>query len=201
MNKKKKQKTDETILTIKDEITEQVEVESEATDIENADVKDEELDPQTEIEILSAELKHSQSLADENLDGWQRSRAEFANYKKRIERDAETSRARISGEIILRFLDPFDDLERALQEKPAENDISRWMEGIQLIYQKYLSILEVENVTTIPAKGLPFDPTLHEALTYEECEDVEEGIVIDIFQPGYRIGERIIRPARVRVAK
>jgi molecular chaperone GrpE len=150
---------------------------------------------------LREDLEEMKRQADENLDGWQRSRAEFANYKKRIEREKEESRARITGEILLQYLGVMDDFERALKDKPDDPEVASWADGIDLIYRKMQAILEAEGIELIPAEGEAFDPTIHEAISQEESEDHDEGQVVDVIQKGYKIGDRILRPALVRVAK
>jgi molecular chaperone GrpE len=157
-------------------------------------VEIEELDEINELEKLRAE-------ADEYLDGWQRARAEFVNYKKRVDREQAEARIRITGEIFTRYLDIVDDLERALKERPSEGEGAVWSEGIELIYKKFMGMLEAEGVEVIPAEGQEFDPNFHEAVTHDESEDHEEGFVIEVLQPGYIVGERVLRPAMVRVAK
>ncbi len=139
--------------------------------------------------------------ADEYLDGWQRARAEFANYKKRVEREQQDAHARAAADVLVRFLSVLDDLDRALRDRPKEGDAAAWAEGIDLIYRKLQVLLEAEGVETIPAQGATFDPTIHEAVTHETSENHREGQVIDVIQQGYRLGERVLRPALVRVAK
>lgn len=164
------------------------------------DVEDEAIAEES-LDTLKSELEELRSEASEYLDGWQRARAEFANYKKRIEREQEEARERIAGEIIARYLGVFDDLERALQDQPTEGDGKVWSEGIKLIHQKLKSILESEGIEIVPAEGEPFDPNIHEAISYEESDDHENGQVIAVVQQGYKLGDRLIRPAIVRVAK
>jgi molecular chaperone GrpE len=182
--------------------TEISEPESQA-DIAAEEIEDlvDEATAEESLDRLKAELEELRSEANEYLDGWQRARAEFANYKKRIEREQEEARERIAGEIIARYLGVFDDLERALQERPTEGDGKVWSDGIKLIHQKLKSILESEGVEIVLAEGEPFDPTLHEAISYEESDDHEDGQVIAVVQQGYKLGDRLIRPAIVRVAK
>jgi molecular chaperone GrpE len=139
--------------------------------------------------------------AAEYLDGWQRARAEFANYKKRVEREQEEARARISGELLVHYLGVMDDMERALKDRPLEGDAGSWAEGIEMIYRKLRALLEAEGVEIISADGAIFDPNLHEAVTHEESPDHEAGDIIEVIRQGYRIGERILRPSQVRVAK
>ncbi|HJX40310.1 MAG TPA: nucleotide exchange factor GrpE [Anaerolineales bacterium] len=150
---------------------------------------------------LTAEMERIRSERQEFLDGWQRARAEFANYRKRVEREQEEARSRIAGETLVRVLAIIDDLDRALRDRPAEGEAAAWAEGIELIYRKFQALLEAEGVQLIQAEGQAFDPSLHEALSHEESEAHAEGQVIEVVQRGYRIGDRVLRPALVRVAK
>jgi len=150
---------------------------------------------------LQEELQAARKQADENLDGWQRALAEFANYKKRIDREREEERSRIAGEIILHYLCILDDFERALKERPQDHEMTSWAEGIDLIYRKLKNILETEGVEVIPTEGEIFNPTYHEALSQEESCDHHEGEIIEVIQQGYKIGDRVLRPALVRIAK
>jgi molecular chaperone GrpE len=153
-----------------------------------------------EQEALHAlrQLAEAQSKVSEYKDGWARSQAEFQNYKKRIERDNELTYASMKGDIIKKVLPALDDLERALQNRSDED---AWANGIELIARKLQNILESEGVKRIEAKGAAFDPNFHEAITHEPSEEVESGHVIDVVQNGYMLGERVIRPALVRVAQ
>lgn len=146
-------------------------------------------------------IERLQTEAEEYLDGWQRARAEFANYKRRIERERENARAQIAGEVITRYLGIMDDLERALAKAPETEACEEWVAGVKLIYTKFRSILEAEGVETIEEEGLRFDPNIHEAISYEESDDHTEGSVIEVTQRGYKLGDRVLRPAMVRVAK
>ncbi len=151
-----------------------------------------------EREALIDQLKEAEAKIAEYKDGWARSQAEFQNYKKRIERDNELMYAGMKGDIIKKVLPALDDLERALQNRPADD---AWASGIELIARKLQTILDGEGVKRIEAKGEAFDPNFHEAISHEPNEDVESGHVIDVVQNGYMLGERVIRPALVRVAQ
>jgi len=154
--------------------------------------------PNAEVEALKSQLAEAESKASEYKDGWARSQAEFQNYKKRIERDNELTYASMKGDIVKKVLPVLDDLELALQNRPADN---AWANGIELIARKLQNILESEGVKRIEAKGLAFDPNFHDAITNEPSEEVESGHVIDVVRNGYMLGERVIRPASVRVAQ
>ena len=152
-----------------------------------------------EMEALMKRLEEAEAKVAEHLDGWQRSQADFINYKNRVQRDQELMKSVMKGDIIKKFLPVLDDLERALQNRPSDSD--SWMSGIELIRKKLQSILESEGVTRIDAEGQPFDPNFHEAISHEPSDSAESGHVIAVVQNGYMIGERVIRPAMVRVAQ
>jgi molecular chaperone GrpE len=161
----------------------------------------EELDSVVAPQPIQSELESIQAQADEYLDGWQRARAEFANYKRRIEREQSEARDRIAGNTLVRFLGVMDDLERALKDRPSDGEAASWSEGIELIYRKLSALVIAEGVEEILADGTSFDPVLHEALSHEESDNHAEGQVIEVVQRGYRMGDRVLRPALVRVAK
>ena len=152
-----------------------------------------------EIEALMKRLEEAEAKVAEHLDGWQRSQADFINYKSRVQRDQELMKSVMKGDIIKKFLPVLDDLERALQNRPA--DSGSWIGGIELIHKKLQSILESEGVTRIEAEGQLFDPNYHEAISHEPNETVESGHVIAVVQSGYMLSDRVIRPALVRVAQ
>lgn len=147
------------------------------------------------------ELDDMRQKVDEFSDGWQRERAEFANYRKRIERDRETERQNSKIDIIKKYLAVNDDFERAMKNIPQESVQAAWLEGLQLINQKLKTLLDGEGITAIPAENKAFDPVLHEAISHEDNPDFESGQIIEVVQKGYAIGDRVIRPALVRVAK
>jgi molecular chaperone GrpE len=151
-----------------------------------------------ERQTLIEQLKEAEAKMVEYKDGWARSQAEFQNYKKRLERDNEMMYASMKGDIIKKVLPALDDLERALQNRPAED---AWANGIELIARKLQNLLDGEGLKRIEAKGTAFDPNFHEAISHEPSDEVESGHVIEVVQNGYTLGERVIRPALVRVAQ
>ncbi len=161
--------------------------------------------PVDESDALRGEVEAAKAQAAEYLDGWQRARAEFANYKRRVEKEQSEAYQNATARVIARFLDIYDDFERAMQEKPADPADpaarDRWVAGVELIQRKLQSILDLEGVERIPAEGQTFDPQLHEAITQEASDTHEPGKVIGVVRQGYRIGDRVIRPAMVRVAQ
>ena len=159
--------------------------------------------PEEEISQLRCELEKALARANEYLTGWQRERAEFINYKKRMEREQSQGGQNAFGNAIRRYLDIADDLARALKDKnrPMKDNGVIWAEGIDLIHRKMIAAFEADGVKIIETEGKFFDPNLHEAISHEDSPDHESGQIIDVVQPGYSLGERVIRPARVRVAR
>ena len=154
-----------------------------------------------EIEQLKNQLAELEKEAADNLNGWQRERADFANYKKRIERDHAQFKQDITGAIIKKYLVVLDDLELAMKDKPNGGHGEAWATGIELIARKLLSIIEAEGVERIWQNRVPFDHTIHEAISSEKNTDFESGDVIEVTRQGYKLGDRVLRPAMVRVAK
>ncbi|MEE8356132.1 MAG: nucleotide exchange factor GrpE [Anaerolineales bacterium] len=153
-----------------------------------------------QVAALQVSLDEIKIKAEEYLDGWQRARAEFANYKKRILRDHTEIHQSARGEVIKLYLDIADDLDRALQEKPADGEGETWADGIEIIFQKLYTRLELEGIKPMNPLGEEFDPNIHEALMKEESDEYESGQIIEVMQEGYWIGDKVLRPALVRVA-
>jgi molecular chaperone GrpE len=169
--------------------------------IETQEVTEAISEEQETISALQNELAEAQAKANEYLDGWQRARADFTNYKKRIERDQAQTYQNAAGNTHKRYLGIVDDLERALNNRPQDGEGAAWAEGIELIYRKMLSTLESEGILRMDAEGMPFDPTLHEAIMSEESDQHESGQIIEVLQQGYMFGDKVLRPAVVRVAR
>ncbi len=154
-----------------------------------------------EHEALKQEAEQLKAKAAEYFDGWQRERADFTNYKKRVERDQAQARDLLTANVIKKYLVVMDDLERALRNNPTSGEGAVWAQGIELIYRKLQGILEAEGIQRMPAELQVFDPTMHEAILQEENPAFESGQIIEVFQQGYTLGDRVIRPALVRVAR
>lgn len=158
-----------------------------------------ELDPEA-VAILQQELEEALQKQEEYLGGWQRSQADFSNYKKRVEREQAESYHRAAGRAAGRSLDILDDLGLALKDRPTEGDGASWAEGIDLVYRKILGFLESDGIKPMDAEGAQFDPNFHEAITTEDNEDYQSGQIIEVLQVGFIQNDKVIRPARVRVA-
>ena len=143
------------------------------------------------------ELAEAQQKADEYLASWQRAQADFINYKRRVEQERQEFSRTASAGVILSLLPVLDDLERALEAMPtAKGGKQGWAEGIRLVARNFRAALEAQGVTEIKALGEPFDPNFHEALRQDRGQ---EGMVIEEYQRGYLLGERVLRPAKVAV--
>ena len=187
---------------IKEKPEDIIEAEAAEKDEESKNAKDENVTiPLKDYADQLEELDDLRQKVDEFSDGWQRERAEFSNYRKRIERDREMEKQNSKIDVIKKYLALHDDFERALKNIPQESVQGSWMEGLKLIEQKMKNLLDGEGIAAIPAENIAFDPNLHEAITHEENPDFESGQIIEVVQQGYTIGDRVIRPALVRVAK
>lgn len=150
-----------------------------------------------DIESLKKALEEERAKASEYLASWQRVQADFSNFKKRAEKEKEEVTKFANAELVASLLPVIDDLERALESAGKLAGLT-WVEGIRLIYRKFLGILEAHGLCAIEAVGKDFDPSLHEAVLYEEAE---EGKVLAELQRGYKFHDRVIRPAMVKVGK
>src|SRR5438874_709243 len=150
----------------------------------------------TEVE---RELEAVRSDADEKERSWQRTAADFANFRRRTEEERGVMAQLSNAVLISKLLSVLDDFDRALASVP-EDAHEGWVDGIRLVERKLRTVLEGEGVTPIEAVGQPFDPNLHEAVVHEETSEYPDNLVIDEVQRGYRLGDRVLRPALVRVA-
>jgi molecular chaperone GrpE len=157
--------------------------------------------PVGKLEKLETELEEAKAQAAEYLDGWQRAQAEFSNYKKRQEAERVQTMTLANMAVLHKILPVVDDFERALATMPDDLRQLTWCEGVFLIKAKLDALLDSEGVKLIETEGQEFDPVYHEAVTYEEAPGYEEGQIIGVVQRGYMLGERVLRPAMVRVAK
>lgn len=161
--------------------------------------------PQEELELpeganLLQLLIEAQMEAKTNEDGWQRARAEFANYKKRNERERRDLFQRAALDTLRSLLPIIDDFDRAFESVPGEISDDPWIGGVAMIQRKFSTLLERYEVEAIDPTGGPFDPNLHQAIGAEDSDEVESGHVIETLQKGYRAGEHNLRLALVKVA-
>ena len=149
---------------------------------------------------VEEQLAAAQAEAEDYKDRWMRGQAEFANARKRMEKQRLDAYSNATANVMTKLLPIVDDFERAMENLPAEISENSWLEGIHLVQRKLMSTLDSFNVTPIEAVGEPFDPNLHEAITQEPMDEFESGSVCRVLQTGYKIGDRVIRPSLVVVA-
>jgi len=149
-----------------------------------------------EPESMEEALAEAKQKVEEYLANWQRTQADFVNYKRRNEQERQEFGKFANSQLILSLLPVLDDLERAFESATPQVARLKWVEGIRLIDRKLRAALEAHGVSQIKALGEPFDPNLHEAAMHSKGE---EGIVVQELQKGYMLHDRVIRPSRVVV--
>ena len=150
---------------------------------------------------LERQLEEARQAAEEAKAGWQRAQADFTNYKRRTEQERVASGNRASDSLLLKVVALADDFDLAIEHVPADATGSAWMEGIGAIDRKLRQILEAAGVKPMNTEGQPFDPHEQQAISYEDTADVPDGTVVKELQRGYYIGDRVLRPAFVAVAR
>jgi molecular chaperone GrpE len=153
--------------------------------------------PVTSLEAKVAELE---AAAAEAKDRHLRLAADFDNYKRRSRQEQFETIQHASAELIARLLPGLDDLHKALDHKPAGID-EAWVKGLELSVRKLEEALAAQGLEAIPAVGRPFDPKFHEAIGHEESAEHPEDTVVQELRRGYRIRDRVVRPALVKVAR
>ena len=154
----------------------------------------------SEMEELRNQLIAAEQEAAENKQGWLRTAADFQNYKRRTEQDREAMFGLANDALLSKLLTIADDFDRAIEHMPPELADVGWVGGIAAIDRKLRLLLDSEGLTPIEAVGKPFDPHEHEAVKQETTTAVPDGTVTQELQRGYRIRDRVLRPAMVVVA-
>jgi molecular chaperone GrpE len=149
-------------------------------------------EPEAEVERLKEELRHEHETLLRAL-------ADFDNYRRRVERDRASAARSGKRDVILSLLEVLDGFDRALNH--IDDAPSSVAQGVQAIHRNLLGVLERHGVTRFDSLGEPFDPRFHDAIGTVDSDEVESGTVADEFQRGYRWGDEVLRPARVRVAQ
>ena len=144
-----------------------------------------------------AELQQEKAALQDRL---LRLAAEFENYRKRIDRDRRDQADAAVASAVEELLPIIDNLERAL-EAPIGSDAEVYRRGVELIHRQMTDLLRKRGVTPIESVGAEFDPNVHQAVAHEVSSDHKEGIVMEEFARGYKLGDRLLRPAMVKVAK
>ncbi len=155
------------------------------------------LDKDEIIEKLNSDLEEQTKKSDEYLDHLKRNMAEFDNYKKRMAKEKENMYISIVGDFIAEVLPIMDNFEKAIN---AESTDESFKDGMHMIYDQLKEMLDRTGLEEIECQGQDFDPNLHEAVMHVEDENYAEKQVVEVFRKGYRLGDKIIRHAMVKVA-
>ena len=158
-------------------------------------------EPDTPAPPESSELTDLQRERDDYKDRWLRKGAEFDNYRKRVERERQTLADAAASSIIEELLPLVDDLERALRADPGAEGAEAYRKGVELIHRQLMETLRKRGVRAVEALGADFDPHYHQAVAHDVAEGHREGEVIEEYRRGYMLGDRLLRPAMVKVAK
>ncbi len=145
---------------------------------------------------LEAKLEAAQKELADTKEQYQRMLAEYANYKRRTEQEKEQIGAFTKAELLKGLLTSLDNMEKAVAAEPGEG----YKAGVDMVMRQFLEALQKLGLEEIPAENAPFDPHMHNAVMREDADGVEPDTVTAVFQKGYKLGERILRPAMVKVA-
>ena len=160
-----------------------------------------ELTVEAQLEQARSETDEQRRKSEAYLDLAQRAQADFLNYKRRTAQELEQKIRDANGGLLTQLLPAIDDLKLALANVPADLADHVWPQGVALIGQKLESILQRQGLEQIGAEGDRFDPHVHEAVAYEEHPVYDEGQVASVYRIGYRLNDRVLRPAQVVVAR
>lgn len=191
----KRAETGEEIEAANPEATEVVE---EATEVQEKPVTTEEL--LARIEELEKQLAQAKSEAEDYRDRWIRVSADFQNFRKRVMQERIEAYNKGKEDAVLALLPVLDNMERALASLSENADLNAFKQGLELIVRLFRESLKRLDVEPIPTEGQKFDPFYHEAFERVEREDVEEGLILGEVERGYKMGGKVIRPAKVKVA-
>ncbi|MCX5801764.1 MAG: nucleotide exchange factor GrpE [Candidatus Eisenbacteria bacterium] len=150
---------------------------------------------------IESEIEEERNLAQEYLDHLQRLQAEFANYRKRTQRELVEAYDYAKAELICKLLPVMDDLERAIESLDSNSDSEEVLRGVRLIYGKLKSTLQVEGLEAIVCKGQSFDPNFHEAVVVTKVKEGADGEIVKDFQKGYTFKGKLVRPSKVEVTQ
>lgn len=151
--------------------------------------------------IFQSDLLDQIRQANEYRDSLQRVAADFDNYRKRVEKERDNFVKFANERLILNFLEVLDNLDRAMENNHGTDDEDPFRQGIKLIHSHFRKIMQDEGLRAIEETGIEFDPYKHDAMMQIVNDEIEENTVTDIFQKGYILNEKVIRPAKVRISK
>jgi grpE len=175
------------------------EVEETVENTETTETKEEVVEEKTAEELLQEKVDKLEEELKQSEDKYLRLYAEFENFKRRKNKEIETNNVYKSQKVITEILPSLDNLERALQVESDNEEIKSLLKGVEMVYEGLLNVLKSEGVELIETENAQFDPSYHHAVMQEEDSEKESGAILDTFQKGYKLKDRVIRPAMVKV--
>ena len=176
-----------------EETVENTEVKEENTAEETVETVEENKEP-----TMEEKLEEAQKQAKDNLDKYIRQLAEFENFRKRSNSEKTAMYSNGVRDTVEKILPVIDNFERAVEAADDKED--PMYKGVEMILKQFMEILENLGVKEIPSKGEPFDPNVHSAVMHIDDESCDENVVVEVFQKGYTLGDKVIRPSMVKVA-
>ncbi len=176
-----------------EETVENTEVKEENTAEETVETVEENKEP-----TMEEKLEEAQKQAKDNLDRYIRQLAEFENFRKRSNSEKTAMYSNGVRDTVEKLLPVIDNFERAVEAADDKED--PMYKGVEMILKQFMEILENLGVKEIPSKGEPFDPNVHSAVMHIDDESCDENVVVEVFQKGYTLGDKVIRPSMVKVA-
>ena len=162
-------------------------------------VEEEVVEEKTAEELLQEKVDKLEEELKQSEDKYLRLYAEFENFKRRKNKEIETNNVYKSQKVITEILPSLDNLERALQVESDNEEIKSLLKGVEMVYEGLLNVLKSEGVELIETENAQFDPNYHHAVMQDEDSEKESGAILDTFQKGYKLKDRVIRPAMVKV--
>ena len=175
------------------------EVEETVENTETTETREEVVEEQTAEELLQEKVDKLEEELKQSEDKYLRLYAEFENFKRRKNKEIETNNVYKSQKVITEILPSLDNLERALQVESDNEEIKSLLKGVEMVYEGLLNVLKSEGVELIKTENAQFDPNYHHAVMQDEDSEKESGAILDTFQKGYKLKDRVIRPAMVKV--
>jgi len=154
-----------------------------------------------DIEELKKELELTQKMSEDHLAGWQRARADYSNLKKENERRQQEIFEFANAAAMSEIIPIYNHFKLALRHIPEDSRKLDWVKGLDFIRKQFADFLKKFNIEEIKTVGEKFDPNFHEAIECEEKEGCKEGIIYEEIMPGYKLGDKVIEPAKVKVGK
>ena len=167
--------------------------------VENAEETAEVVEEKTAEELLQEKIEKLEEEVKASEDKYLRLYAEFENFKRRKNQEIETNNIYKSQKVITEILPSLDNLERALQVDSDNEEVKALRKGVEMVYEGILNALKSEGVEVVETENVQFDPNIHHAVMQGEESDKESGAILDTFQKGYKLKDRVIRPAMVKV--